>query len=204
MAIEKDTSSFGFEACGKIETVVSYLEMTSEPAASEKPKQRDGVQILRLKEPSVEFYRFLYDQVGEPWSWTARKLMSDQKLFSVISKSTTEIFVLYSSGNPAGYLEIELQDGGEEFEIVYYGLTPQYFRKGLGMYLLNWGLWYVWKEKKTNRIWLRTCTLDGDNALATYLKAGFRKFDESIELVDKLRRVIVPAASRQKDNLSKS
>ena len=59
---------------------------------------------MRAEACSVSFYRYLYDAVGEPWLWFERRDGRRSGWPPCIEKPTTEIFVLYVGGVPAGYL----------------------------------------------------------------------------------------------------
>src|SRR5437764_1065479 len=64
--------------------------------------------LMRADEPTVSFYRYLYETVGTPWLWFERRLLDDVMLAAEITKQTTEIFVLYVGGVPAGYFELDV------------------------------------------------------------------------------------------------
>ncbi len=53
----------------RIDTVVTFLEMTRPPDGAPPEAPIEGVTIDLEKAPSVEFYRHLYDAVGAPWLW---------------------------------------------------------------------------------------------------------------------------------------
>ena len=57
-----------------VEVITHYLEMKAAPTTpvGEPPP---GAQVVRAVRPSVRFYRFLYDGVGGPWHWYARRVM---------------------------------------------------------------------------------------------------------------------------------
>ena len=98
---------------GKLRVVVTYLEMTSQPAT---PKQRPPVEklaLLRAEHPTVSFYRYLYNTVGEPWLWSERRRMDDAALAAVIHDRRVEIMVLYVGGVPAGFAELNLKQYAE-------------------------------------------------------------------------------------------
>ena len=121
--------------------------------------------------------------MGRAWQWVSRKAMSDESLEKIIRDPNVEIFVLYVGGVPAGYIELDVRKP-KDIEILFYGLMKEFMGKGLGSYLLNWALAYVWNEKKPDRLWVHTCDLDSPKALSVYLKAGFKKYDEQTEVVD--------------------
>lgn len=105
--------------------VTSYLEMTD--FAEFKPailKDLLGVAIFPLETPDIQFYRFLYREVGKAWRWRDRLLLSDGELTDILANAGTTIDVLYVNGAPAGY--IELSQCGVSTEIVYLGLRPDY------------------------------------------------------------------------------
>ncbi len=179
-----------FESIGKIPTQVSYLEMTERPAGVKSISLPKEALILKVERPRVDFYRFLYDQVGGVWTWTARKLMSDEQLLQLIQKPGTEIFVLYYAGDPAGYVEFVRSDKNNEVEILSFGLIPEYCGRGLGRGFLDWTINYAWDQLAPSRLWLHSCDLDHPNALSTYLKAGFVKKAEKTELVDQITPVL--------------
>ena len=60
-------------ADGKIESVVTSLEMFAPPAGAPVPPPRGDLSIVQAVRPTVSFYRYLYDTVGEPWLWTDRR-----------------------------------------------------------------------------------------------------------------------------------
>ena len=64
---------------------------------------------MRVEKPTIEFYRYLYDTVGEQWFWWERRQLSADKLHAVITQPTLEIYVLYVDGEPAGYVELNRQ-----------------------------------------------------------------------------------------------
>lgn len=172
------------ESKGKKNTVVSYLELKKQIIQSCKLNtDLDNISVVRLEDIDVEYYRFLYDRVGKEWGWTERKLLNDNDLNIIINSSSTEILVLYVNGIPNGYLEISF-NVEESPEIVFFGIIRRSFGKGLGSYLLSHGIDFVWSRPRTSRLWLHTCDLDHENALPTYYKFGFEKYDEKIEEVD--------------------
>ncbi len=173
--------SKSFEATDKpgdsanIEVVITYLEMTTPPQRPSLPAPA-GVKLalLRLEQPSVAFYRFLYDQVGDPWFWYERKHLEDAKLKTILDDPKVEIYVPYVAGAPAGYVEIDRRPA-PDVDLAYFGLMPGYIGMGLGWYLLNWAIDEAWSSRP-QRITVDTCTLDHARALHTYQRAGFRPY----------------------------
>ncbi|NDJ61768.1 MAG: GNAT family N-acetyltransferase [Chloroflexi bacterium] len=152
--------------------VTTYLEMTDPADFHPAPLGAVAGQVVIMEacNPDVRFYKFLYNSVGDALLWRDRLLISDEALRAEIHAETTCIYVLYVDGTPAGYIELAQQ--GEETEVAYFGLRPGFKGRGLGKYLLSYGIARAW-ETGTKRIWLHTCNLDGKHALSNYLKRGF-------------------------------
>src|SRR5947199_10745491 len=91
----------------RIDDTVTYLEMFARPAGPRVPAPFAKLTLMRADACTVSFYRYLYDTVGMPWVWFERRLLDDTALAAEITKETTEIFVLYVSGVPAGYFELD-------------------------------------------------------------------------------------------------
>jgi len=119
----------------------------------------------------VSFYRYLYETVGTPWVWFERRLWNDDALGALLTKPTTEIFVLYVGGVPAGYFELNA-DHPRETEFCYFGLMPEFIGRRLGPFLLNAAIEQAW-SRPIERFWVHTCTFDHPRALPLYQRAGF-------------------------------
>ena len=84
----------------------------------------------------------------------------------------------YLRGTPAGYFELDDQDG--DVEIAYFGLLPQFLGKGLGGGFLTAAVEKAW-EMGAARVWVHTCSLDHPNALKNYQARGFQIYRESLD-----------------------
>ncbi len=154
--------------------ITTHLEMASRAAF--RPAFSDdlrGITIERMDTADVAFYRFLYAEVGGDWQWRDRLYLSDFELEDVLSSPSSDVFVLYVRGTPAGY--VELAQHGSEIEIAYFGLRKRFMGRGLGKHLLSYGIQQAWAKNPT-RVWLHTCNLDGPHALENYLKRGFTAY----------------------------
>jgi hypothetical protein len=49
------------------------------------PPPREGLAVVHAKQPTVAYYRFLYDAVGRDYDWTSRKMLSDAELAALLS-----------------------------------------------------------------------------------------------------------------------
>ena len=167
---------------GKLRMIVTHLEMKKSPRYGHRSHRSEQLSIIRSHDPNVKFYRYLYDAVGEPWMWYERKQMNDQELEEIIKNPKVRIYVLYVSGTPAGYSELDLRVDNE-IEIAYFGLTPEFIGRGLGRYFLEWTVETAWLEKP-ERVWVHTCNFDSPSAMDTYQKAGFNPYLQEEVIID--------------------
>jgi GNAT superfamily N-acetyltransferase len=171
-----------------VEVVTHYLEMRAPPARSVPPAP-PGVAVIRAA-PSVRYYRFLYDGVGEPWHWYARQVMPAAELAAILADPGVEVDVLHRDGTPLGYAELDRRIAGE-VELAYFGMFPEAVGQGLGSWLLAWAIAEAWRPAGVERVWVHTCSLDHEAALPVYLRAGFTKTGES-----RHRQTIVERSAR--------
>jgi len=172
---------------GKIEMIITYLEMRTRPTRAAVTTPALKLALLRAERPTVAFYRFLYDMVGGPWLWYERRLLDDRALAAIIEDPRVAVYVLYVAGVPAGYAELDRRVEGE-VELAYFGLMPEFTGRGLGPYLLDRAVELAWRGDPT-RVWVHTCNLDHPAALGVYQRAGFSVYRHSRELIDDPRRV---------------
>lgn len=169
-------------------TVTTWsLEQTSPsdllPAAA---PDGDGVRIVRSEVPSPEFSRFLYASVGGDIRWVDRLPWSYARWQEYLDRPGVETWVAYDRGTPAGYVEFEPQDAGA-VEIGYFGLIPAFRGRRIGGHLLSYATARAWDLADrwpglppTKRVWLHTCTRDGEHAMGNYLRRGFKLFDTKV------------------------
>lgn len=168
---------------GRLEITITYLEMTERPAhPGVSPPHRLKLSLLRAHQPTVGFYRFLYNSVGEPWLWYERRVMDDDSLAQIIQDERVEIYVLYVDGVPAGYAELDLREP-PNIELAYFGLMPDFIGQGLGRYLLTWAIDTAWNHEP-RRLWVNTNTLDHVKALPLYQRCGFRPYKQEHRVID--------------------
>ncbi|SDJ61586.1 GNAT family N-acetyltransferase [Streptomyces indicus] len=170
-------------------TVTTWsLEQTS-PAdlrPAREPDPAAGVRIERAEVPSADFSRFLYSAVGGDIFWTDRLALSREEWQQHLERPGVETWVAYEKGTPAGYVELDPQDEGV-VEIVYFGLIPAFRGRRIGGHLLSYGTARAWDlaerwpgRTPTKRVWLHTCSLDGEHAMDNYRRRGFRLFDTKV------------------------
>ena len=120
--------------------------------------------------------------------------MGDASARREVSKPTTEIFVLYVGGVPAGYFELDAAEP-RETELCYFGLMPEFIGRRLGPFLLNAAIEQAW-SRPIERFWVHTCTFDHPRALPLYQRAGFVVYAERCVFEDPRERGILPRSLR--------
>lgn len=154
------------------------------------PASAAGIVVAAARVPSPEYSRFLYTSVGADCRWTDRLDWTRDRWRAFLEQPGTETWVAYDRGTPAGYIELDAQDDGV-VEISYFGLLPAFRGRGIGGYLLSYGVARAWDlaarwpgRPPTRRVWVHTCSLDGPHALATYESRGFLLFRTATEEED--------------------
>ncbi|MFZ2007140.1 MAG: GNAT family N-acetyltransferase [Stellaceae bacterium] len=155
----------------RIDDTVTYLEMFERPPARHLPAPLGKLALMRAEACTVSFYRYLYETVGTPWLWFERRQWSDAALAAVLAKPTTELFVLFVGGVPAGYFELDAAEP-RQTELCYFGLMADFIGRRLGPFLLNAAIEQAW-SRPVERLWVHTCTFDHPRALPLYQRAGF-------------------------------
>ncbi|MGW1892920.1 GNAT family N-acetyltransferase [Streptomyces sp. NPDC002004] len=169
-------------------TVTTWsMEQTSPADLIPAAAPEGDVLIVRAEVPSPEFSRFLYTAVGGDIGWTDRLGMTYAQWAEALRRPGTETWVAYEKGTPAGYVELEAQEEGV-VEIVYFGLIPAFRGRRIGGHLLAYGAARAWDladrwpgRAPTKRVWLHTCSKDGEHAMANYERRGFKLFDTAVE-----------------------
>jgi GNAT superfamily N-acetyltransferase len=164
---------------GRIETLVTYLEMTKPPGGAPL-RPPVGIEVRRALRPTIGFYRYLYDAIGKDWVWYERKLLDDAELEAAIHDPAVEVNVLWADGVPAGLAELDSRLP-PDIELAYFGMLPEFIGQGLGRFLLDWAVHHVWRGRP-RRFWVHTCDLDHPRALGVYQKAGFRTYERRMAL----------------------
>jgi ribosomal protein S18 acetylase RimI-like enzyme len=128
--------------------------------------------LMEAREPSPEFYRFLYAAVGRTFSWVDRLHWTNVELHAHLARPEVTLLVLYVRGTPAGYIELDAASDEPGTEIRYLGIIPAFHGRGLGKHLLSAGVERAFQDGAA-RVWLSTRTTDGPHAIANYEARGF-------------------------------
>lgn len=171
--------------------IVTYLEMRARPEGSRVHPPAGRLALMQVEACPVPFYRYLYETVGTPWLWFERREWSDAMLAAELARTTTEIFVLYVGGVPAGYFELDAA-AAHETELRYFGLAPDFIGLRLGPFLLQAAIDRAW-TRPIDRFWVHTCTFDHPKALPLYQRAGFVVYARrDVSFADPRERGLVP------------
>jgi GNAT superfamily N-acetyltransferase len=135
-------------------------------------------RVERVRECPLSFFRFLYVEVGRAYHWVDRLVWSDEQWRARLELRGLQLHLLTYDGAPAGYYELEPHADGS-VEIAYFGLLPEYLRRGLGGHLLTAAVEDAWAIGAVS-VWLHTCTLDDAAALPNYERRGFRPFKTEV------------------------
>lgn len=165
---------------------VWHLEIIK-PTADVRPGR--PYRLEQILSPAPEFARYLYVAVGAKWLWYMRHSWTLRQWQERIADDNVELWVAYAGGAPAGYFELERQPMGS-VEICYFGLTPENIGRGFGRDLLEDAISRA-SHLGGNRVWLHTCTLDHEHALANYQARGFQVFREE-DVDDEVPELLEP------------
>lgn len=149
----------------------TYLGMDTAPIGTPRAAPRPQLLLLESVRPSVDWYRFLYRQVGRDLMWVDLNFVDDVTLARRLAEPGRGVWVLFVAGVPAGYFEL-VQEADASIRLAYFGLMPDFRGQGLGPWLLDQAIHTAWALAPT-RLWLHTCELDAPAALPVYLAAGF-------------------------------
>lgn len=155
----------------KVETTVTFLKMDEAPHDHVQPPSNLKIALMKLENPPVHYYRYLYNTVGENYDWIDRKIMSDEDLAAETNIQGVDIYVAYAGGIPAGFFELDSRKKDQVW-LAYFGITPDFIGTGLGKWLLCQAIATAWLNSPKS-VHVETCTLDHPRALPLYQRMGF-------------------------------
>lgn len=155
--------------------LATYLHLATPDAFRPSYSTDPSVTVIESREPSVRFYRFLYDAVGSDFSWVDRLRWSDADLHAWLSRPDVTVLVLYVLGTPAGYAELVGKADEPGTEVKYIGVFPEFHGRGLGKHLLSAAVQRA-LDDGADRVWLSTRSTDGPRAIPNYERRGFTAY----------------------------
>ncbi len=178
------------EPSTRARVTVTFLRMEQPPADAPRPLPADA-SLVRVPQPSVAFYRYLYATVGAPHLWWLRRTMPDGALAALLADPAVAVHVLYQDGEPVGFCELDWR-ARPDGNLSYFGLVPHAVGRGLGTAFLRRAVDLGW-EQSGRGLTVNTCTADHPRALPSYLRAGFvpvRAVTETWDVPDRLGLVV--------------
>ena len=148
----------------RVDVTTWSLEMRDPSLLRPAGPPKIPITVEQAVEPQPELNRFLYTAVGGDWYWLGRLPWTYERWTVWLDRPEVQTWVARSGGSPAGYFELERQDG-TEVEIAYFGLMPQFIGRGAGGHLLTVALERAWAIPDVRRVWVHTCSLDHPSAL---------------------------------------
>ena len=166
---------------GKVAAIVTSLEMSSRPAPRSDPPAAPW-QLQHHARIDPARFRDVYRRIGEDLMWSSRLALDEAALTAIIHDPAVEVRTLRVAGTDEGLLELDFRHAGV-CELSFFGVTPGLVGTGAGRWLMNRALEIVW-ARPIRRFWVHTCTHDHPNALAFYMRSGFRPFRRHLYLED--------------------
>ena len=160
----------------------NYLEIKSLNELAEVSKSSDVYSVNFLDPPNFQLNKFFYKNIGKDHHWVDRLIWSDKEWIDYVCNEKVSTYILRKEEDVCGYFELIFHKDKNEFEIAYFGVLKEYHNKKLGSFLLSFAIKKCF-EKKINRVWVHTCSLDHDNALNNYLSRGMKIFKKETVLI---------------------
>ncbi len=183
---------FETEDSMRVDVTVTFLRMDRAPT-DPAPALPEGVIVRRLPVCSVALYRKLYNNVGGPWLWWLRRMMSDRDLAVHLARHSVTIYLAERDDKIVGFYEL---DSGHwpAVNLSYFGLLPHVIGQGIGRAFLRHAV-DTGFGMGARVMTVNTCTADHPQALPNYRRAGFRevrKVDEAWDIPNSLGLVPPP------------
>lgn len=184
-----EESEWGSEAAPQ-DVTIFFLQMTDCALVQSPDSLPHGARIERAQHASPELLRWLYAVVGGPYRWYERMGWSREQWQEELSVEGSELWLLYLDGTPAGYCQLQAEVVSSsnlirtEIEILYFGLMKWAQGRGLGKTFLQTVIQRAWNQDERHalppvgRVWVHTCSLDGEFALANYMARGLELYGE--------------------------
>ena len=154
-----------------------YLEITSIKNLKGKDKPSNKTILELVDNKNYEFNEFFYKQIGKKHHWGDRLVWKEKDWIKYVSNENVTTYILKEDEELVGYFELIFDK--KVCEIAYFGILEEYFGKSLGGYLLSEAIKIAF-EKKMERIWVHTCSLDHQNAILNYKARGMKIFKTEV------------------------
>ena len=152
-----------------------YLHLLSRSNLIKSNCKEKNLEVILEKKPKIDFCKFLYKEVGRDFFWRDRLKWKDEDWLNYISNDFFKLYILKQNNKLAGYYELLCDTKLSSMEIPYFGISKEFYGKGIGGYLLTDAILTSFNQN-INKVWVHTCTLDHPNALKNYLARGMKIF----------------------------
>ena len=157
----------------------NYLEIYSLKDLKEGNKLSEHYSLSLIDPINFQLNKFFYKNIGKNHKWVDRLTWSEEKWINYVSNESVRSYVFKFNDDLVGFFELIFHLEKNETEIAYFGILEEYQNKKLGSYLLTEAIKKSF-EKKVNRVWVHTCSLDHKNALSNYISRGMKIFKTEI------------------------
>ena len=157
----------------------NYLEINSLQDLKEGIKPSEEYILSLINPINFQLNKFFYKTIGKNHKWIDRLFWSEEKWINYVSNESVRSYVFKFKDDLVGFFELIFHPEKNETEIAYFGILEEYQNKKLGSYLLSEAI-KISFEKKINRVWVHTCSLDHKNALNNYISRGMQIFKTEI------------------------
>jgi GNAT superfamily N-acetyltransferase len=169
---------------GKLANIATFMELRGLPQRKLMPWP-DTLKLVRLGRDDGATFLHLFRAVGTDLMWFSRLLMTAEKLSSILADPDVHSFALMEGDQTVGVLELDYRTK-DDCELAFFGLIPGAIGRGQGRALMDEAIRQAWLQP-IKRMWLHTCTLDSPQAMAFYLRSGFKPYARMVEIHDDYR-----------------
>lgn len=154
-----------------VSVTVTHLQMTSADQFRPSHRSVEGVSLQLEELPTAAAVMAeCYRRVGRDWHWHDRADWTATQWATLLQQPGSELWTARRDRELVGFYLLLLC--GNDREVQYFGLVPEWIGRGIGGWLLTEAIRRAWATAP-ERVVLNTCSLDGPAALPNYLARGF-------------------------------
>ena len=150
-----------------------FLEITKKQNINQVVFSPAKTEVYLDRKKDININKFFYRQVGNEHFWRDRLLWSDKEWHKYVNNKGLETGIMKHDGELIGFYEQEFHNIKNEVELIQMGILKEYQGKKFGSFLLEYIIHEAF-NKKAERIWVHTCSLDHKHALSNYISKGFK------------------------------
>ena len=154
-----------------------FLEIKKKQKINQVTTVTSKIKVYLDKRKDININKFFYKQIGKDHFWRDRLLWSDKEWCKYVDNKGLETGIMKLDGELIGFYEQDHHELKNEIELIQMGVLKEYQGKRFGSFLLEHIVHEAF-NKKVERIWVHTCSLDHRYALGNYISKGFKIFKE--------------------------